>query len=380
MTACTTISTNENAEVVVVVSDSVGPGSVVTDVTRLEKLYRDAVITFKKDKTNKDKRRARTKAKRLWDEATLQFCRLQEEEEEEGGGDNNKSKATSAIQLRCKDCSQQFIWTSREQEYYKDPERNWIHQPQRCRLCAELQKGRRRYNNTNDTEDNDEGKEEEEDDDKKMKKKKEGKHMCYQFQRDGECRYGNECKFNHDPNFAGKPKEKTTTKQDDGDGENKNENEKKRQHNNENENENSSSSSPTSSTSSKKKMKTEHNHDEKEKEKDKEGTIISQQTCKWGKDCRLKRCRFKHNDDGDNDDTCTVITTAKTQPITGTDIDNRTDTTTVSSTNSTRKIAIDVIPTGEEVSRQEEEKQEKKKKKKKKKTKKKARHWVEEKK
>jgi len=369
MTACTTISTNENAEVVVVVSDSVGPGSVVTDVTRLEKLYRDAVITFKKDKTNKDKRRARTKAKRLWDEATLQFCRLQEEEEEEGGGDNNKSKATSAIQLRCKDCSQQFIWTSREQEYYKDPERNWIHQPQRCRLCAELQKGRRRYNNTNDTEDNDEGKEEEEDDDKKMKKKKEGKHMCYQFQRDGECRYGNECKFNHDPNFAGKPKEKTTTKQDDGDGENKNENEKKRQHNNENENENSSSSSPTSSTSSKKKMKTEHNHDEKEKEKDKEGTIISQQTCKWGKDCRLKRCRFKHNDDGGNDDT------AKTQSISGTDIDNHTDTTAVSSTNSTRKIA------DEEESRQEEGKQEKKdKKKKKKKTKKKARHWVEEKK
>merc|ERR1712238_347290 len=263
---------------------------------------------------------------------------LQEEEEEEGGGDNNKSKATSAIQLRCKDCSQQFIWTSREQEYYKDPERNWIHQPQRCRLCAELQKGRRRYNNTNDTEDNDEGKEEEEDDDKKMKKKKEGKHMCYQFQRDGECRYGNECKFNHDPNFAGKPKEKTTTKQDDGDGENKNENEKKRQHNNENKNENSSSSSPTSSTSSKKKMKTEHNHDEKEKEKDKEGTIISQQTCKWGKDCRLKRCRFKHNDDGGNDDT------AKTQSISCTDIDNRTDTTAVSSTNSTRKIAVDVIP------------------------------------
>merc|ERR1712238_440240 len=192
-----------------------------------------------------------------------------------------------------------------------------------------------------------------------------GKHMCYQFQRDGECRYGNECKFNHDPNMGGKPKEKTTTKQDDGDGENKNENEKKRQHNNENENENSSSSSPTSSTSSKKKMKTEHNHDEKEK--DKEGTIISQQTCKWGKDCRLKRCRFKHNDDGGNDDT------AKTQSISGTDIDNHTDTTAVSSTNSTRKIAVDVIPAGEEESRQEEGKQEKKeKKKKKKKTKKKS--------
>lgn len=90
---------------------------------------------------------------------------------------------------------------------------------------------------------------------------KAGKSMCYAFQR-GECPYGDNCKFNHDPEFAGKKKQ---------------------------------DEQPTSKSSSK-------------SNDDSDSYVLSSggqckvvpatiAVCKWGKNCKLKRCRYRHDVD-----------------------------------------------------------------------------------
>lgn len=203
----------------------------------LETVYREALARFKADKSNKDLRRARTAAKKAWDEAVLRECR------------DDGAKA-----LHCKDCSQMFLWTSEEQEYYASSTRNWMHQPLRCRACAESQKKRRANSNINSTDDaavdvEDSG-------------KKAGKNMCYAFQR-GECRYGDKCKFNHDPNFAGKNK-------DDDDDDDDNESR---------ENDSNNNAEPENGTKKRKGVP----------------NVIA--ICKWGKNCTIKKCRYRHFND-----------------------------------------------------------------------------------
>uniref|UniRef100_A0A7S4EKZ9 C3H1-type domain-containing protein n=1 Tax=Pseudo-nitzschia australis TaxID=44445 RepID=A0A7S4EKZ9_9STRA len=211
----------------------------------LEKAYREALAKFKAETDitrKKELRRARTAAKRAWDEAVLKQCR---------------EKDDGAKALHCKDCSQMFLWTTEDQNYYQASERNWNHEPMRCRSCAESQKVRRINNNsTNNDDANKDGGEATAETIGKA-----GKNMCYAFQR-GECRYGDRCKFNHDPNFAGKDR------------------------NEEEECENSRGDS-------------ENNQDKKT---DDEATIIKKRKavpdtipiCKWEMSCTMKKCRFRH--------------------------------------------------------------------------------------
>ena len=205
-------------------------------VQNLEKAYRDALARFKADKTNKDLRRARTAAKRAWDEAVAK-----------------ESADSGAQQLRCSDCSQMFLWTAEEQDYYKDSERNWGHKPQRCRKCAESQKDRRKSHHLLRCELATETNEE-----TKIlivrKLGRAGKNMCYAFQR-GECKYGDLCKFNHDPEFGGKKKDNDS----------------------ESENKTDETEGETNVVTKKRKVIPD---------------VIA--ICKWGKDCKIKRCRYRH--------------------------------------------------------------------------------------
>lgn len=220
----------------------------IVAIKALEREYREKLAKFKADKTNnKDLRRERTAAKRAWDLAVLNSC---------------LAKDKGAQQLRCKDCSHMFIWTTEEQDYYT--KRDWKHKPLRCKQCIERSKTRRNSGkntvgkNKGDTNTNNfEG---ETKTSNGGNKNKAGKNMCYAFQR-GECIYGDKCKFNHDPEFSGKKS------QDDDNG--------------------SDSNSNTDEHSSNKRKNIPDDADIP--------------FCKWGKDCRIKRCRFRHREyDGNN--------------------------------------------------------------------------------
>jgi len=226
------------------------------NVQALEAAYRNALAAFKKEKTNKDLRRARTAAKRAWDAAVLN----------QSGG---------AQQLCCKDCSQMFLWTKEDQEYYQAAE--WNHKPQRCRACAEAQKTRRKNyqqkveeENNNDNENNI--------CQTVPTTKKAGRNMCYAFQK-GNCPYGDRCKFNHDPDFAGKSKDGNE------DGATKNE------------------TDPSNRDGT--------NNDDEISSKKRKIVPETIPLCKWGKDCKMKRCRYRH-DDTPNATTTSSSTIVKT--------------------------------------------------------------------
>ena len=129
------------------------------DINDLEEVYRKALAAFKGDKTNKDLRRAKSAAKKAWDEAV---AATQEGE-----------------QLVCRDCSQKFMFN--DHAFY---ERNgWFDKPSRCKNCSEKSKSRLADRKNRDSK---------------------TKNMCYAFQK-GICGYGDQCKFSHDP--KGKKKE-----------------------------------------------------------------------------------------------------------------------------------------------------------------------------
>ena len=153
-----------------------------------------------------------------------------------------------------------FIWTTEDQDYYT--KRDWKHKPLRCKQCIERSKNRR--NTEKNTVGENKGDTYTNNFDGETKtsnggnKNKAGKNMCYAFQR-GECIYGDKCKFNHDPEFSGKK-----SKDDD-----------------------NGSDSNTDEHSSNKRKNIPDDADIP--------------FCKWGKDCRIKRCRFRHREyDGNN--------------------------------------------------------------------------------
>jgi predicted Zn-ribbon and HTH transcriptional regulator len=126
-------------------------------IQALEEAYRLALTAFKVDKTNKDLRRARSAAKRAWDEAVV-------------------ASTTGGEPLTCKDCSHMFLFL--EKELFD--EKGWM-SPSRCPKCHELFLERSKDRTKLDSK---------------------GKNMCYDFQR-GECTHGNRCRFSHDPKHAG---------------------------------------------------------------------------------------------------------------------------------------------------------------------------------
>merc|ERR1712166_499712 len=101
-----------------------------------------------------------------------------------------------------------------------------------------------------------------------------GRNMCYEFQRKGECKYGNECKFNHDPNFGGK----------------------KRKHDDEDDDNNDNDDGINNGDGDVKVLPVVDDDDNNKKGKDDNVPTLTP-TCKWGKNCTLKRCRFNHDDD-----------------------------------------------------------------------------------
>jgi septum formation inhibitor MinC len=188
------------------------------DLAVLEKAYKEALAIFKKDKTNKDMRRAKSAAKKAWDAAVA------------------AASGEGAEQLICKDCSHMFLFHAGEQEFYV--EQGWKHKPTRCASCNESYKARLMDRSKRDSKDRNmcfafrkrkrrrkrkrkrkksEGKASKQGESKeKAKKEKEEKEekeetapaeiragvsigkkgVCFAFQK-GECDRGDLCKFNH---------------------------------------------------------------------------------------------------------------------------------------------------------------------------------------
>jgi hypothetical protein len=186
----------------------------------LEQAYRTALAEFKANKKNKDLRRAKTAAKRAWDDAV--------------------AASQDGEPLTCKDCSQMFIFSKREQEFYL--ENGWMNQPHRCKKCTQDGKARLADRTARDSK---------------------TKQMCYAFQK-GICGFGDTCRFSHDP--KGKKKEMTEKPWED----------------------------------AKNKDKDKDDAKKKEKKETKEITFVAK--CKWGTKCTLKKCRFQH-EEGKGDDT-----------------------------------------------------------------------------
>lgn len=134
------------------------------EIEQLEEAYNKNLAAFKANKGDKDLRRAKTAARRALDDAI--------------------AASTAGEQLTCRECSKTFIFTTEEQEFYK--EQNWEHLPKRCKICQDFYKFRISSRESN-----------------RAKVDSSGKNMCYAFQR-GECDHGDECKFSHNIEHAGK--------------------------------------------------------------------------------------------------------------------------------------------------------------------------------
>mmetsp|Transcript_61939 Transcript_61939/g.182982 ORF Transcript_61939/g.182982 Transcript_61939/m.182982 type:complete len:392 (-) Transcript_61939:460-1635(-) len=169
-------------------------------IETLESAYRAALAAFKANKSDKDLRRARTAARRAFDAAVLAAS----------GG------LCAVEQLTCQDCSQKFVFTAREKEYYRD-NLGFDTTPKRCKACGERRRARLAEKRVkldggggegappDENEENEEGGSKSGSDDgkEKVRKKKCQKNMCYAFQR-GECPHGDKCKFSHNPKHGGK--------------------------------------------------------------------------------------------------------------------------------------------------------------------------------
>lgn len=170
-------------------------------IKSLENDYRKALAAFKADKSNKDLRRLKSAAKQAWDQQV--------------------ALSQDGKPLTCRNCSQQFIFTIDEQNHFA--KMGWDSIPTKCSKCVNSEKEKRTDRSHRDSK---------------------TKNMCYAYQR-GICKYGNKCKFSHDP--RGKKKDDNPM-------------------NNEND--------------------------------DEEGRkiVTSIAKCKWGKRCTIKKCRYSHDD------------------------------------------------------------------------------------
>ena len=153
----------------------------------LEAAYKNALDEFKKDKTNKDLRRAKSAAKKAYDEAVL----------EEAKKSCNNNSATVVVQITCKDCSQMFVHVvepqsndNEKKKHQKDDKKEYLHRPTRCPKCNDTLRNRLKDRSKRDST---------------------GKNMCYDFQR-GECTRGNRCKFSHNLEHGGNANKKAPIK------------------------------------------------------------------------------------------------------------------------------------------------------------------------
>ena len=145
------------------------PAAIEVDLQALEDCYRNALAAFKADKKNKDLRRSKSTARKAWDKAVA------------------ATSQEGSIQLTCKDCSQSFIFTKSEQDFYAK-EMSFDTVPTRCQNCNQALKHRCHDRSKLDS----------------HKSNPNGKNMCYAFQQ-GKCKHGNKCKFSHNPDFGGSP-------------------------------------------------------------------------------------------------------------------------------------------------------------------------------
>ena len=150
----------------------------------LEAAYKNALNEFKKDKTNKDLRRAKSEAKKAYDAAVLQAAMVE-------------CNGTTVVQITCKDCSQIFVHVVVPQakdgsEKKKDQtlDKEYLHRPTRCPKCNDTLRNRLKDRSKRDST---------------------GKNMCYAFQR-GECTRGNRCKFSHNLEHGGSINKKAPLK------------------------------------------------------------------------------------------------------------------------------------------------------------------------
>ena len=135
------------------------------DLPALDAAYRNALKAYKADKSNKDLRRAKTAAKRAWDEALV------------------KTAEAGAKPIVCRNCSQLFMFTMEEE--FK--ERGWD-VPVQCKKCTrDIDIHRSKDVNRN-----------------KLDMKQ---NMCYEFQKTGQCSRGDRCKFSHAKHHIGKNKQ-----------------------------------------------------------------------------------------------------------------------------------------------------------------------------
>ena len=132
-------------------------------IKSLEQAYQKALQAFKADKTNKDLRRARTAAKKAWDDAAI-------------------AAAEPGVEaLTCRNCSQLFLF--RDQEKFQ--RRNWD-KPGQCKNCVGRDMLKAHARNRSKLDDR--------------------QNMCYEFQKTGTCSRGDRCKFSHARGHVGKKK------------------------------------------------------------------------------------------------------------------------------------------------------------------------------
>mmetsp|Transcript_2689 Transcript_2689/g.3922 ORF Transcript_2689/g.3922 Transcript_2689/m.3922 type:complete len:212 (+) Transcript_2689:75-710(+) len=153
---------SENAEDATIHKNEAERNKLNHDLPALDKAYQVALKAYKADKSNKDLRRAKTAAKKAWDEALI------------------ATAEPGSKPIVCRNCSQLFIFEMGEEFN----EREW-EIPVQCKDCSKkigISRSKDRGNV-----------------DQKQ-------NMCYEYQKKGTCSRGDRCKFSHAKDHVGKKK------------------------------------------------------------------------------------------------------------------------------------------------------------------------------